>query len=128
MDWIEISMGLNISIPTVERVYEKKRKKKNIILRSRVYNSLWKKKKINIITTPFRYRGGTHAKEHVHRFATNSLNPSSTDIPWMEIYIGYCGMTADDCSTPSNQRGGGQASGDYRDKFDLKISYRRGWK
>lgn len=27
MDWIEISMGLNISIPTVERVYEKKRKK-----------------------------------------------------------------------------------------------------
>lgn len=59
---------------------KKKEKKENIILRSRVYNSLWKKK-INIITTPFRYRGGTHAKEHVHRFATNSLNPSSTDIP-----------------------------------------------
>lgn len=47
----------------------------------------------------------------------------------MEIYIGYCG---DDgrrlFHPPSNQRGGGQASGDYRDKFDLKISYRRGWK
>lgn len=30
MDWIEISMGLNISIPMVERVYEKKKKKRKI--------------------------------------------------------------------------------------------------
>lgn len=97
-------------------------------MRSHVYNSFWEKNKY------YNYPRFVIVVEHTEK----STFIVSQRIHWIQVrrifhewkfILDTAGMTADDCSTPpSNQRGGGQASGDYRDKFDLKISYRRGWK